>query len=247
MQLVRVLCAALAFLAGVSSANAAEPRVLTLSDTSNPPFTNPEGTGIIDRVAGEAFRRAGLELHLIRVPTERAVLLADAGFTDGDMARIAGLEATYPNLIRVPENVTRLEAAAVSKNAAIPSKIEALVARDLGVIQGWKMYEPALRGARQILTVDDADQLFRVLQYDRVEVILFERRMAYAYIRKNAIANLHVLEPPLFLLPTYIYLHKRHAAYVPKIDAALRALKREGFYQRVDREVLEVHAGGSRR
>jgi polar amino acid transport system substrate-binding protein len=40
-------------------------------------------------------------------------------------------------------------------------------------------------------------------------------------------------------------LNKRHAKLVPKLAEALRALKREGFYQRVYREKLLPYDKGT--
>ncbi len=238
----RALFAVLACVLALPDGFAAGPLVLTLSDGGDPPYTNPDRTGIIDRIAGEAFRRAGLELRLLKLPPERAVLLADRGIMDGDMGRVAGLEVRYKNLIRVPENVTRLEAAAVSRDQTLPASIEALLGRDLGVIQGWKMYEPILPRASHLVTADDTDQLFRLLQFGRVEVILFERWMAHAYIVQHGVQGVQVLEPPLATYDTFIYLHKRHAEHVSRLAAALRDLKREGVYDRVYRDAIRAYA-----
>ena len=129
---------ALAFSAGFGAA--AERPVLVLNDTNDAPFTNPDGTGFLDAVAGEAFRRAGLELRLVRLPAERGLQLADKGIHDGDMVRIAGMEQRYPNLVRVPEKLVDWEFAAFSKDRSIPATFDALRGRGVALIRGWKIY-----------------------------------------------------------------------------------------------------------
>ena len=41
---------------------------MVLNDANSAPFTNKQGTGLVDIIASEAFRRAGLKLKLIQLP-----------------------------------------------------------------------------------------------------------------------------------------------------------------------------------
>lgn len=225
---------------------AGEPRVLVLNDVNEPPFTTPERTGFVDVIAAEACRRVGVELRLIKLPAERALLLANDGLQDGDLTRIAGLEAQYPNLVRVPEKLIDWDFAAFSKDPSIPANFEAIRRHPVGFITGWKIYEQNMAGATHVTTVDDPEQLFRLLDRDRIGVALYVRSMGLALIQKRALKDIRLLEPPLATRAMYVYLNKRHAKLVPELAEALRALKREGFYGRVYREKLMPYdkAGG---
>ncbi|MHB1216307.1 MAG: substrate-binding periplasmic protein [Thiobacillus sp.] len=217
-------------------ARAAGLPVLIINDTNAPPFTAPDQSGFLDAVVGEAFRRAGVKLKLVKLPAERALLNANAGIEDGDMARIAGLETQYPNLIRVPEKVLDWSFAAFSRDASLSGNWESIRQQQVGHIRGWKIYEQQLAGAPHVLSVDDAGQLFRLLDRNRVKVALYARWMGEALMRQQGIEGIHALEPPLATREMFIYLHKRHAAIVPRLAAALRAIKAEGLYDRLYRE-----------
>ena len=240
----RALLAALALMLYFSSGLAAEPRVLVLNEANAPPYSNAERTGFFDVVAIEAFRRARLELRLEKLPAERALRLSNSGVSDGELNRLSGIEIQYPNLIRVPEKLGEWHFAAFSKDASIPGRIDAIRGRTVGLIRGWKIYERAMSGAKDVITADDSDQLFRLLQLDRIEVALYERLMGLAYIKERAINGVSVLEPPLFTHETFIHLHKSHAESVSTLAAALRAVKRDGTYQRAYREKLLPYFGG---
>lgn len=230
----------------VSSAGfAAGPRVLVLNDVNEPPFTTPEHNGLLDVIATEAFRRVGVELRLVQLPAERALLLANDGLVDGDLTRIAGLEGQYPNLVRVPEKLIDWDFTAFSKDTSIPGNVEAIRHHSVGLIKGWKIYERDMAGAERVTTVDDAQQLFRLLERDRIEVALYTRWMGQALIQKQGLKNIHPLEPPLVRRGMYIYLNKRHAQLAPKLAEVLRELKREGFYRRVAHEKLLPYDKGS--
>lgn len=219
---------------------AAQVPELILNDPNDAPFTRADGNGFLDIVAGEAFRRAGVKLRLVKLPAERALLNANAGIEDGDLSRIAGLEAQYPNLIRVPEKLIDWEFSAFSTDPTISSKVDALRTHSVAHIKGWKIYEKLMAGAPTVVMAEDSAQLFRLLELKRVEVVLYVRWMGLAKIREQGLQGVALLEPPLATREMYIYLHKRHAHLAPKIAAALRELKKEGFYDRQFREKVLV-------
>jgi len=155
---------------------------------------------------------------------------------------LSGIETLYPNLIRVPEKLGEWHFAIFSKDVSIPGNLEAIRGRSVGVIRGWKIYEPAIAGIKDVIAADDPDQLFRLLRLGRIEVALYERHMGRAYLRDHAINDVRDLEPPLFVRDAFIHLHQSHAEQVPALAAALRAMKRDGAYQRAYREKLLPYA-----
>jgi len=220
----------------VGSTCRAEMPVLVLNDTNAPPFTTHDHQGFLDAVAGEAFRRAGVKLRLVKLPAERGLINANAGTDDGDLTRIAGLDAQYPNLIRVPEKLLDSEFTAFSKNAVLPATWDVLRAHPIGHIRGWKIYENQLAGAPLVVTSDDASQMFRQLQLNRIDVALYERWLGQSLLKQQGIKGIYPLDPSLGKREMFIYLNKRHAALVPKLAEALRAIKAEGLYDRLYKE-----------
>lgn len=222
-----------------TSCLAAEPRVLRLNETNAPPFSNPQRTGFYDVVVTEALRRAGLRLEIVTLPAERALLLSDSGASDGELNRNAAVEKAYRNLVRVPEKLGEMQFVAFTKDAAIPASLDAFRGRTVGLVRGWKIYEQALAGRADVISAEDAGQLFSMLDLERVDVALYERSMGRAELDLRAMDQVRTLEPPLFVREQFIYLHRSHAELVPPIAAALRAMKRDGTYQRAYREKIE--------
>ena len=220
---------------------AAEPRVLVLNESNAPPFSNAQRTGFYDVVVGEAFRRAGLGLRIATPPVERALLLSDSGAADGELNRNSAVEKQFANLVRVPEALGEMRFVAFSRDRSIPGNFEALRERRTGYVRGWKIYEQALAGRQNVVAANDAAQLFRLLLLGRIDVALYERDMGGAYLKAQAISAVHVLAPALFIRDQFIYLHKRHAALAAPVADALRAMKRDGTYQRAYRERLLPH------
>lgn len=216
---------------------AADPNTLILSDTYETPYTTVAGDGFLDVIAGEAFRRAGLSMTFIRVPPERALLNANAGIEDGVSARIAGLEKAYPNLIPVPEHILLFHFVAFTQRAELPkAEWQTISPLVVGHIRGWKIFEQNLTPQTRVTIVDTAEQLFDMLNRNRIDVALYERWLGLALAAKRGLGDVRIVEPPLAERPMFIYLHKRHADAIPKLADALRAIKAEGLYTRVCEE-----------
>lgn len=223
----------------ISSTAMAETQTLVLNDTNDTPFTTKSGDGFLDIVAREAFRRAGLNLKLERLPAERGLINANIGLEDGDLTRIAGLEKKYPNLVRVPERLIDWHFVAFTRRTDLKSANWAtLRGVSVGHIKGWKIYEQNLELHPQVTTADSAEQLFTMLDKNRIDVALYARSMGQALVEKMGIQNVRVIEPSLAEREMFIYLHRKHADKVAAIAAALRDIKREGLYSQVCREKL---------
>lgn len=231
----RLLMACISIYAG--AALAVNEPTLVLSDTYDTPYTTEASDGFLDLVAAETFRRAGFKMKMIRVSPERALLNANAGIEDGVSARIAGLEKTYTHLVRVPEKILDFPFVAFAQRAKIgAASWDALTSVTVGHIHGWKIFEQNLKPGTPITVVDDAEQLFTMLDKNRIDVALYERWLGLALAEKMRLKNVHVVESALAEREMFIYLHDRHADKVPVIAAALRAVKADGTYTRLCRE-----------
>jgi polar amino acid transport system substrate-binding protein len=206
---------------------------LVLNNTNGPPFTTPQRDGFLDRVAGQAFKRAGVSMRLIELPAERGLRNANEGIDDGDLTRIAGLEQQYPNLMRVPERLLDWHFSAFARRADIEvDGWGSLLRHRVGYIRGWKIAESNLGAAASAVVVDDVDELFRLLALDRVDVVVYSREMGAEYVHRRRLTDVRLIEPPVATREMFIYLHSKHASLVPKVADALRALKADGTYAR---------------
>jgi polar amino acid transport system substrate-binding protein len=226
--------------------HAAPGRTLIINNTNEAPLTTDSRDGFVDIIATEAFRRAGANLDLVKLPAERGLLSANDGLVDGDLTRITGLEKLYPNLVRVEEKLVDWEFVAYSKNPDMRSELQSIRMRVVGHITGWKIYEQALEGAPQVVSINGPEQLFHLLDRDRIEVALYARWMGQAHIKRLGLDGIVQLSPPLAVREMFIYLHRDHVELAGKIANALRELKREGFYQRVmDEKLRPYQANGN--
>lgn len=229
----RALSLAGGLLLAALPAGAADKLVLTAGVLA--PYTTPDRKGFLDQIVKAVFQELGLEAELLIYPTatERGMRNANEGVDDGLAMRVAGLENQYPNLIRVPEPVAINDFVAMSiKYRFATTGWDSLEPYEVSYIIGWKVFEQNVPAGKERTLVRDAEQLFTLLARDRTDVVLYERWQGLAQTRAMGLP-VQVMEPPLARTPMYMYLHKKHAALVPRVAQALVKLKRNGTYARI--------------
>lgn len=217
----------LSLLAGLA---AAEGSALTIS-TNNTPLDRQA----LEHIAREGFHRIGVDIKVVSLPSERSLVAANLGEVDGEGLRVAGLSAQYPNLVQVPERFVRISFVAFAKDATIPldNGWDSLKPYRVAFINGWKMFEANASGARVVHKVDKPDQMFRMLDDGRVDLVLYTRADGTQLARSLGLTSIAPLSPPLRDVDMYLYLHKKHQALVPRLGQALRDLKADGTYNRI--------------
>lgn len=213
---------------------------LVINSGRQEPFTTADGSGFYDRLVPAWFARLGLAARCIRLPSERALLNANAGVDDGNIARIEGLEKKYPNIVRVPETVIAFDFMVFSRQKEFTvAGWSSLAPYDVGYITGWKILERNITRARSITRVRGPVQLFGLLARGRADVVVFDRWGGLWRLRHGGV-RARMLEPPLATRQLYLYLNRRHAALVPRLAQALREMKADGSYARIHAETLDV-------
>ncbi len=220
-----------ALLALAAAPTRAQPSTGITVSTNNTPVDRQA----LEQLGQEAFRRIGLQLTLTSLPSERSLVAANHGEVDGEGLRIAGLEANYPNLVRVPERFIGVSFVAFARNASIPvaGGWPALKPYRVAFINGWKLFEAQVTAAQSIHKVDKAEQLFQMLAHDRIDLALYTRADGLAMARSMGLSDVVALSPALKDVDMYLYLHKRHQALVPRLDKALQDMKSDGSWRRI--------------
>lgn len=222
-----LIAACLTLLPGL--ATAADP-LLTIS-TNNTPLDRKA----LEQLGRESFHRAGLELKLISLPSERSLVAANQAEVDGEGLRVTGLTAQYPNLVQIPERFVRISFVAFAKDATInlDGGWDSLASYRVAFINGWKMFEANARHAKVIHKVDKPEQMFRMLDEGRVDVVLYTRADGILLTRELGLSSVAPLSPSLRDVDLYLYLNRKHETLVPRLTQALREIKADGTYNRI--------------
>ncbi|GMQ89555.1 MAG: transporter substrate-binding domain-containing protein [Gammaproteobacteria bacterium] len=206
---------------------------LVLNAGSAAPFVRADGNGFYNLLVKELFRRMDMEAEVIALPSERALLNANAGIEDGNIARTRGIEKKYTNLVRVPGKVVDFEFMVFTEKADFPvTGWDSLKPYDVGFITGWKILEKNVTGTRSTTRVRSRKQLFALLDNRRVDIVLHDRWGGLWWLQQHP-GNIHYLEPPVATRELFLYLNKKHENLVPLAASTLAAMKQDGEYQRI--------------
>lgn len=196
-------------------------------------LSNPECTGMLDKIVIEAFQRIGVKAEIVFTNTRRSLVAVNSGQLDAEMNRIEGMEKTYANLVRVPEPNMEMQFVAFAKRDIPISGWASLSGLRIGMVQGWKILESNTRGFPHVTHLTEVGTLFTMLEMDRLDVVLYSKLTGYEELRKLGYNDIRHLSPPLETKDMFLYLHNSHKDLAVPLAEALRAMKKDGTYDRI--------------
>lgn len=187
----------------------------------------------------EAFRRIGVDFQYKVYPPSRASFMADSGQIDGEPARIAEYAESHENLIRVDEPVVidKVLACAIEPGIKL-ERWESLRNTDYRVdyYRGVAIVEknlPMVVDPENLSAISEPILAFKKMIAGRTEVYVdsIERIVPLLNSPEFKNSGIHIVGT-LAEVPSYPYLHKRHASLVSKLSEALKQMKAEGVFER---------------
>jgi len=175
----------------------------------------------------EAYHRIGIEVEAVPLPAERALREADGGLTGGDAMRVEGIEAFYPNLVRVPEPVASVDVTIFTTGRVFPvNGWESLLPYSVCYLHGAKMHELGTEGLQRVPAYGQ-DNAVKLLRDGLCEIAVLSPNAWMVIDRLNA-GPMRELEPPVAKHSLFHYVHRRHSNLVPLLAEELRKMKAEG-------------------
>ena len=91
-----------------------------------------------------------------------------------------------------------------------------------------KHAEIGLKDHKNIVDVNRTEQLFRMLELNRIDIAISSGVNGLSFIDKFDLQSVHLLEPALQRHDLYHYLHEKNKHYVLILDKTIRAMKENG-------------------
>jgi polar amino acid transport system substrate-binding protein len=180
----------------------------------------------------KSYHEIGYEVELKNYPIKRTYAQVDFNQADGVLISTESILNKYKNLITVPVELTRADLVvySITKDFVVdgPSSLKPY---KIGLMRGYLRSHTLTEGmARQ--TVDSYNALLSILRIGRVDVVIALRRETERFLAANPrFSDVKALSPPLFSVPMYHFLNKRHHDLIPRIVPIMQRL--------IDDKVLE--------
>jgi polar amino acid transport system substrate-binding protein len=189
-------------------------------------------------VLREAYRRIGINVSTTRMSADQSLQETVRGDLDGLTARVAGLEARHPSLIRIPVAVVAVDAMVfANRTPLVVTGWDSLRPYRIGILKGVQYAVEGTRGMRVDVFADNA-QLFSKLESEEIDFAVATRIEGVLMMRELRTRKVAMLEPPLTKVVLYHYLHSSRRDLAPKITASLQAMEREGRMRHIMQQTL---------
>jgi polar amino acid transport system substrate-binding protein len=188
----------------------------------------------------EVFKRLGLPFQFDFYTLKRRSAMAEDGSVDGEGSRVYAYGAAHPKLVRVEESVVDLTFALYAANPAVSlSRLEDLPASGLlieyrrGILICENTLKPLVLPER-LSDVTSVEQGIKKLLASRtdlycdLEVSMLEQLQAPEF---KGVAKVRKVLDLGKSVPTYPYLHRKHADLAPRMAEVLKKMKAEGLIE----------------
>ncbi|GAB2875798.1 transporter substrate-binding domain-containing protein [Pseudoduganella ginsengisoli] len=177
----------------------------------------------------EAYRRIGIKVVGVPMPPERAAAAINAGEFFGDVTHVAGIDAVYPNLVRVPVALMSFDALAFTYGRDLPLRAwPDLQPYRICIRRGLKSIEKATSSFPQVSIVSQSANIFSMVKLGRCDVAVLPDT-AWLELERLNIRGMRTQDPPLQSWPLYHYVHKANAAVIPALTQALQDMQKSGY------------------
>lgn len=187
-----------------------------------------------------AYSEIGYKVELEKLSDQRTYASADSGQIDGLVLTSKTILKTHHNLILVDIPLTKIEVVAysITKNFKVKG-IDSFKQYKTGILRGYTLTDNLTQNMdRQI--VDSYDSLFSILQIGRVDTIIMLKNEAQRFLNANPqFKDVKELVPPLYTLPLYHILNKKHEDLAVKIKPIIEKLLKENLLEELRKPYLK--------
>ncbi|MBH9551426.1 hypothetical protein [Inhella gelatinilytica] len=204
-------------------------------------FEDQQAAGPFHRIVSEAYARIGLKAHFEPVPLLRGESLLGSGDLDAVLARTEQSAAKLPFALKVGVPLRLVEYVAVRQPPCAPRLELAELARLRVTLQrGSGALEAALPAGPKVPALDPHEAL-RYVQGGMADLAALPLTPAMrTAVEREGFCT---VAEPLLVVPFFHLIHTRHAAWLPRLDSALKDLERSGFTARVWQDAERDYAG----
>ncbi len=196
---------------------------------------------IAKNVMAEAYIRIGRTMKLNHLPGKRSLVVANRGDVDGELFRMEGLEQSFPNLRRIPVAIVTVEFVVFTKGNIFPIEDwKSLLPYHVGYMRGIKTIEANLAEGTHSTAVNTLEQVFKILEHDRSDVVIHARLSGLMTLNKLGIKDTNILKPSLLINKQYHYLHIKNQHLIEPLTEVLLQMEKEGIIQQIQQQVEQA-------
>ena len=173
----------------------------------------------------KAYQQLGYQMILIVMPLERSAHESNKGqILDAELSRTAQAAEMLPNMLRVEVPIGHIRITVFSRNPAIKvNHWQDLSAFRVDVLRGIYLAKVNMQ-EQEYTEVNSISQAIQRLLSGRTDVVVALGDETEWQLKQLENHGIYAITPDLAKTEIFHYVHERHAALVPQLEAALRQL-----------------------
>lgn len=235
LALLAMLCLPAASALSQDAAAGAKPFIVT---SGGEPTTWGSRLGLL--IYSEAFKRLGIPFQMGYYTLARGAAMVEQGLADAELSRVHEYGNDKPNLVRVEESIVDLGFSLYGTNPRM--RIERLEDLRTGnhlveYRRGLLLCETTLKQllpAERLSNVATREQGLKKLLAGRTDLYCEIDVYVQQELHSAEFKGVTTLRKVIGLgesVPTYPYVHRKHAALAPRLAAVLKQMKAEGLME----------------
>jgi polar amino acid transport system substrate-binding protein len=215
--------------------SSATPATIFLSRLARVPDQHVGG-----EILREIYARLDIKIDFIDVEAKRALALSNAGETDGEIQRIANISKDYPALIQLSPPINYIEPTVFTTTLKFDVQgWESIRDYQVGIVRGVGSSEAGTRGMLHVERATSLSDLIEMLDRDRFDLLVTDLFSGRVEIKKMHLeSRIQPILPPLERIYVYHYLHKRHQALVPRVEAVIQKMTESGELEQLRAQLV---------
>ncbi len=208
---------------------------------------NMPPTLVSSAILAEAYDKAGYSAEFTVYPPKRMIASLKMGTIDAIVLAESGLEGEIPGVIRIVTPVWIDELAVISKDYRPVRSWDELKGLRVGYLTAMLIIENNVPTGAERFPSQTVEQLFRMLDTDRTDVVVTSRTIAKYMIARLGLANVRYAGDTLATVNNYHFVSNRNSEVAVRVSAALAEMERSGRIAEIARETLERLFGEAER
>lgn len=224
-----ILVNAISIVVGVFAACAAHAQEVHLA-------RNEKATeqAIAALIVTDIYKRSGLTAKIQPMPGARANAVSTGGEKDGEVGRITAYFVKNPALVKVEPAyyyITTTVFAKADRNISVTSKDD-LAKYKIGIIRGVQHTETATQGLSGVQVVNDAEQLYQMLDAGRFDIALDAGVNGPYVTKKLGLTGIKAVGD-IAKLDLFMVLNGSKKDIAAKLGATVKSLKDSGELEKI--------------
>jgi hypothetical protein len=173
----------------------------------------------------KAYQQLGYQMKLVVMPLERSAYESNKGqLLDAELSRTEEAAAMLPNMLRVKVPIGHIRITAFSRTRDIKiDNWQDLSAWRVDVLRGIYLAKINMQG-QSYTEVNHIPQAIQRLLSGRTDIAVLLGDETEWLLQQELALPIYSIQPDLAKTEIFHYVHQRHAALVPQLEATLRQL-----------------------